>query len=155
MYVCVCVKSHSLCPTLCDPKDCSLPGSSVHWDSLGKNTRVGCHALLHGIFPTQGLHPCLLCLLHWQVGSLPLKWHGKPFNCPGGIQSRSPMVLRSNEQEQIPADPIVLIAFLLCLGVMNKSLLDIQALLFLHNEWADFIGAFLFLDWVWSWTGLT
>ena len=44
------------------------------------------------------------------------------------------MVLRSNEQEQIPADPIVLIAFLLCLGVMNKSLLDIQALLFLHNE---------------------
>ena len=69
--VCVCVESHSLCPTLCDPKDCSLPGSSVHWDSLGKNTWVGCRALLHGIFPTQGLNPCLLCLLHWQVGSLP------------------------------------------------------------------------------------
>ena len=31
--------------------DCSLPGSSVHEDSLGKNTRAGCHALLQGIFP--------------------------------------------------------------------------------------------------------
>ena len=33
--------------------DCSLPGSSVHGDSLGKNTQVGCHALLQGIFLTQ------------------------------------------------------------------------------------------------------
>ena len=42
------------------------------WDSLGKNTVVGCHALLQGIFPTQGLKPYLLCLQHWQQGSLPL-----------------------------------------------------------------------------------
>ena len=35
-----------LCPILCDPKDCSPPGSSVHGDSPGKNTWVGCHALL-------------------------------------------------------------------------------------------------------------
>ena len=34
--------------------DCSLPGSSVHGDSPGKNTGLGCHALLQGIFPTQG-----------------------------------------------------------------------------------------------------
>ena len=34
------------CPTLCDSMDCSLPGSSVHGDSRGKNTGVGCHALL-------------------------------------------------------------------------------------------------------------
>ena len=34
--------------------DCSLPGSSVHGDSPGKNTGVGCHSLLQGIFPTQG-----------------------------------------------------------------------------------------------------
>ena len=38
--------------------DCSLPGSSgdsweAHGDSPGKNTGVGCHALLQGIFPTQ------------------------------------------------------------------------------------------------------
>ena len=34
--------------------DCSPPGSSVLGDSPGKNTGVGCHALLQGIFPTQG-----------------------------------------------------------------------------------------------------
>ena len=41
-------------PTLCDPMDCSPQGSSVHGNSPGKDTRVGCHALLQGIFPTQG-----------------------------------------------------------------------------------------------------
>ena len=39
--------------TLCDPMDCSPPGSSVHGDSQGKNTGVGCDALLQGIFPTR------------------------------------------------------------------------------------------------------
>ena len=48
------------------------------WDSPGNNTGVGCHALLQGIFPTQGSNPCLLHLLHWQVGSLPLESPGKP-----------------------------------------------------------------------------
>ena len=47
------------CPTLCDPVDCSPPGSSVHEDSPGENPGVSCHALLHGIFPTQGLNPGL------------------------------------------------------------------------------------------------
>ena len=42
------------------------------WDSPGKNTGVGCHFLLQGIFPTQGLNPSLLHLLLWQTGSLPL-----------------------------------------------------------------------------------
>ena len=41
------------CRTLCNPKDCSPPGSSVHGDSPGKNTGVGCHALFQGIFLTQ------------------------------------------------------------------------------------------------------
>ena len=48
------------------------------WDSPGKNTGVGCHALLQGTFLTQGSNPCLLSLLHWQVGSLPLAPPGKP-----------------------------------------------------------------------------
>ena len=43
-----------LCSTLCDPMDCSLPGSSVHWDFPGKGTGMRCHFLLQGIFPTQG-----------------------------------------------------------------------------------------------------
>ena len=46
-------------PTLCDPMECSPPGFSVHKDSPGKNTRVDCHALLQGIFPTQGSNPGL------------------------------------------------------------------------------------------------
>ena len=63
---------------LCNPMDRSLPGSSVLGDSLGNNTGVGCHALLQGIFLTQGWNPCLLCLLHWHAGSLPLEPPGKP-----------------------------------------------------------------------------
>ena len=47
-------------------------------NSPGKNIGVGCHALLQGIFITQGLNPCLLYLLHWQAGSLPLALFGKP-----------------------------------------------------------------------------
>ena len=49
------------------------------WDSPGKNIGVSCHFLLQGIFLTQGLNPGLLCLLHWQVGSLPLVPPGKPW----------------------------------------------------------------------------
>ena len=45
------------CPTLCDLRDCNPPGYSVHGFSPGKNPRVSCHALLHGIFPTQELNP--------------------------------------------------------------------------------------------------
>ena len=54
------------------------------WDSPGKNTGVCCHALIQGIFPTQGSNPHLLCLLHWWVGSLPLMPPGKPvtLHCP-------------------------------------------------------------------------
>ena len=43
------------------------------WDSPGKETGVGGHALLWGIFPTQGWNPRLL---HWQVGSLPPSYQG-------------------------------------------------------------------------------
>ena len=68
----VCAQSLQSCLTLCNPMDCSPPGSFVHGDAPGKNAGGGCHALLQGIFPTQGSNPCLLCLLHWQAGSLPL-----------------------------------------------------------------------------------
>ena len=58
--------------------DGSLPGSSVHGDSPGKNTGMDCLALLQGIFPTQGSNLCLLCLLHWHAGSLSLAPPAKP-----------------------------------------------------------------------------
>ena len=44
------VKVAQLCLTPCDPMDCSPPGSSVHGNSPGKNTGVGSHSLLQGIF---------------------------------------------------------------------------------------------------------
>ena len=47
------------------------------WDSPGKDTGVGCHALFQGIVSTQGSNPCLSCLLHWPKGSLPLAPPGK------------------------------------------------------------------------------
>ena len=52
--------------SLCVPMNCSLPGSSCPWDFSGKNTGVGCHFLLQGIFLTQGLNLYLLCLLHYR-----------------------------------------------------------------------------------------
>ena len=39
------------------------------WNFPGKSTGVGCHFLLQGIFPTQGLNRHLPCLLHWQADS--------------------------------------------------------------------------------------
>ena len=42
--------------TLCDPMDCSLQGSFVHGILQAKDTGVGCHFFLQGIFPTQGLN---------------------------------------------------------------------------------------------------
>ena len=67
---CVCLVTQSSL-TLCDPTDCSSPGSSVHGDSPGKNTGVNGHALLQGIFPIQGSNLFLSHLPHWQMGSLP------------------------------------------------------------------------------------
>ena len=60
-----------LCPTLCDPMD----GSLCSWDSPGRNTGVGCHFLLHGIFPTQGSNPDLP---HCRQILTPSELSGKP-----------------------------------------------------------------------------
>ena len=82
------------CLALCDPIDCSPSGFSVHGDSSGKNTGVGCHAFLQGIFPTQELNWGLLyCrqilyqLSYW--GSPPNKLH----------------TLKSLSQDLIPGEP--------------------------------------------------
>ena len=75
-----CLVAHS-CRTLCNPMDCSQPGSSVHGDSPGKNTGVGCHAFFQGIFPTQrsnlggSLEPRSPA---FQENSLPSEHQGSP-----------------------------------------------------------------------------
>ena len=74
------------CLTLCDPMACSPPGSSVHGNSAGKNTGVGCHALLQGIFPTLGSNPGLshcrriLYYLNDQGSPRILVWVAYPFS---------------------------------------------------------------------------
>ena len=62
----MCLVSQS-CLTFCDPMNGKPLGSSVHGNSPSKNTGVGCHALLQGIFPTQGLNlglPFCRCILY-------------------------------------------------------------------------------------------
>ena len=62
------------CPTLCNPMDCMAP---LSWDFPGKNTGVGCHFLLQGIFLTQGLNLGLLRCKQTPYQLLPLP--GKSF----------------------------------------------------------------------------
>ena len=77
MYVLCCVHVHSV---MSSSLRChGLPTTLLYpWDFSCKNTGVGCHFLLQGIFPTQGSYPLLLHLLHWQVGSLAAEPLGKP-----------------------------------------------------------------------------
>ena len=59
MFCCVYAKSLQSCLTLCNPTDCSLSGSSVH-GIPGRNTGVGCHALLQGDLPDPRTEPVSL-----------------------------------------------------------------------------------------------
>ena len=61
----------------CDPVDCSPARLLCPCDFPGKNSGVGCHFLLQGIFLTQGSNQCLL---HWQVDSLPPSHQRSPIN---------------------------------------------------------------------------
>ena len=76
--VCVCVCTQS-CLILLQPHGLQPTRLFCPWDFLGKNTAVGCHFLLQGIFPTQELNLCLLHLLHWRVDSLLLAPLRKPY----------------------------------------------------------------------------
>ena len=69
-YCAVSAKSLQSCLTL-QPHGQQLARLLCSRDSPGKNTGRGSHALLQGIFLTQGSNLSLLSLLHWQVGSLP------------------------------------------------------------------------------------
>ena len=100
------------CPTLCDPLDCSLPGSCVRGDSPGRNT--GCQAFLQGIFLTQGSNPGLLrcrrildCLSH--QGSPRIR---KRVACPcsrelpdPGTEPGSPALQAGSLPAQLPRKP--------------------------------------------------
>ena len=87
--------------------DCSPPGSSVHGDSPGKNTGMGCYFLLQGIFLTQRSNPhlrllrCRWILCHWATAAAAKSLQSCPTQCnpidssppgfpdPGILQART------------------------------------------------------------------
>ena len=70
----------------CDPVDCSSPRPLRPWDSPGKNTGVGCHFLLRGIFLTHGSNPSL------QLGR-PTLYHCAAWEAPSRLSSWSDLSL--------------------------------------------------------------
>ena len=77
IYVSCCCLVVKSCPTLLWPHGLQPTSLPCPWDFPGKNG-VGCHALLQGIFPTQGSNLYLLCLLLWQETSSPVAPPGEP-----------------------------------------------------------------------------
>ena len=83
----VCFFLYALCVCVCSVvSDSETPWIIAHQAPLSmkfysKKTGVGCHFLIQGIFPTQGLNPSLLCFLQWQADSLTLRHLGSPYVC--------------------------------------------------------------------------
>ena len=86
LHYCVCYAQ--LCPALCDPMDCSPPGSSVHGIFQARILERVVNLYFRGIFQTQELKLCLLFLLKGQVESLLLHHLGslfRPGDCNGFV----------------------------------------------------------------------
>ena len=115
------------CPTLCDLMDCSPPGSSVHGDSPGKNTGVGCHAFLQGDPPNPGTEPRSPTL---PVDSLPSESPGKPV--PHSTETQKHSNCRKWE------DNMCYLSTELCYHV---QLLELP---FFFFAWISWINAFVF-----------
>ena len=112
--VCCAVLSLSVLSDSLWPTSCSPPGSSVHGDSLSKNTGVGCHALLQVTFPTQSSNPSLphcrqilYCLSH-QGSPRILEWVAYPFSrgsCRSRSQTRSSTLPTDSLPAKLPGKP--------------------------------------------------
>ena len=110
------------CPTLCNLMDCSPPGSSVHGDSPGKNTIVGCHVLLQGIVLTQELSPglphCRQILYHLNNQGSPriLEWVAYPFcreSSQHKNQTRVSCIAGGFLPDELPGKPIQQLFYLI------------------------------------------
>ena len=119
IYMCMCcMPDNSLqsCPTLRDPMDYSLPGSSVHGILQARILEGVAMPSSRGFsWPMDWTHNLdLLCVLHWQMVPLPLVplgkpiyiWSGMPFPSPGdlpnpGIKPKSPAL----QVDSLPSEP--------------------------------------------------
>ena len=82
IYLSVCNKcTQFLVVSDCDPMDCSTPGSSIHGIFLSRVVEWVAISYSRGIFLTQGLNLCLLCVLNWQTYFLSLCHLGSPYVC--------------------------------------------------------------------------
>ena len=83
------------CPALCNPMDCSLPGSSAHGIFQARILEWAAISSSRGwIFPTQWLKPCIL---HWQAESLPMSPQGSPlalWKLTNGIKKGRKMIVK-------------------------------------------------------------
>ena len=99
------------------------------WDSLGKNTGVGCHAFLQGRVELssqwKGWTLVFLWLLHWQAGSLPLVLLGKPIYLAAKLLQSCPTLCDPIDSSP-PGSPIP--------GIFQASTLEWVAISF-YNEW--------------------
>ena len=91
--LCVCPKSLQSCMAFCSPMDCSPPGSSVH--GILHTRALGWVAMpsSRGSSQPRDWTPYLLCLLHWQAGSLPRVSPGKPFKKNSLVQWNAPTLV--------------------------------------------------------------
>ena len=95
-------KSHQSCPTLCDPRDSSPPGSRP-WDSPGKNTGVGCHFLLQCMKVKSESEVAQSCPIprHWTVAHQAPPSMGFPRQeYWSGVPSPSPCLARSCQSKR-------------------------------------------------------
>ena len=93
--LCCCLIAES-CPTPCDPLDCSPPGSSVRSISQARVLEGFAISFPRGSSPPRDRHHPRPCLLHWQVGSLPLNHQERKLSTlPQIFPSISPVRLLS------------------------------------------------------------
>ena len=77
-------KSLQSCQALCNPMNCSPPGSSVHRILQARRLEWGAIPFSRGSSQPRNQTLISLCVLHWQAGSLPLAPPGKPHTSPVG-----------------------------------------------------------------------
>ena len=131
--------------------DCSPPGSSVHGDSPGKNTRVGSHSLLQGIFSTQGSNPglphcrwILYCLSH-QGSPRILELVAYPFSSGSsrprnwtGVSCIAGEFFTSWATREVPKKPSLSYCFYSCGKFSTILQLSFQLCYYSHIKWLYF-----------------